>query len=286
MILFKKKYQQIFSHFSFQNSTDVIIPESDDEEEGSDDGDANERSQIHVFSPRTRRSITGRRSIKPMFNRSDDEEDDEIFTDEIASNETNASHSSDYKSAEDSKDKDNFKRNRSIAPNDSTIIKTPNAKRFSHNISSSTPSRSMTETPDIDFSDKSAEAEASSIQISSSHSEIEMKSISIDSVVLLNSSDEENHMPNISKIDFKSVQGTSTPGTSGKLIQPKLPFGRKQQKSNKKYVSRDYYNKKQDELIKTKDELTSNKDVRSIIRFFKKIKIHNKFFVFSKLAIK
>lgn len=253
-----KNFKSIFLIFHFQNSTDVVIPESDDEEADSDDGDANERSQIHVFSPRTRRSITGRRSIKPMFHRSDDEDDDEIFSDEIVNNETNASHSSDYKSAEES-NTDNFKRNRSIAPNDSTIIKTPNAKRFSHNISSSTPSRSMTETPDIDFSDKSAEAETSSIQINSSHSEIEMKSISSDSVVLLNSSDEENYKP--STIDFKDVQGTSTPGTSGKLIQPKLPFGRKPLQLNKQYVSRDYYNKKEEELIKHKSEVTSTEDV-------------------------
>lgn len=216
---------------------------------------------MHVFSPRTRRSITGRRSIKPKTYDSD-EDDDEIFSDASASIVSQSNDNN--KSAEASQYYDtteNFKRNRSIAPNDSAIIKTPKAKRFSQNrvdMSTSTPSRS---TPDIEFSDKSNVSETSSIQISSSDKEV--KSVMDDSIVVLNSSDEENHKPaaNSTTIDFKGV-GTSTPGTSGKLIQPKLPFGRKPLTSSKTFVSRDYYTKKEDELFRMKQELAQNEDVR------------------------
>lgn len=91
-----------------------------------------------------------------------------------------------------------------------------------------------------------------------------MKSILSDSssVVLLNSSNEENHKPyaDSTTIDFKGV-GSSTPGTSGKLVQPKLPFGRQPLKSSKKFVSRDYYNKKSDELVKLKQEQLHNSEL-------------------------
>lgn len=215
---------------------------------------------MHVFSPRTRRSITGRRSIKPKFDDSD-EDDDEIFSDASASVASQSNGIEQSPEASEYYDTtENFKRNRSIAPNDSAVIKTPKAKRFSQNrvdMSTSTPSRS---TPDIEFSDKSNVSETSSIQISSSDKE--MKSIMDDSIVVLNSSDEENHKPaaNSTTIDFKGV-GTSTPGRSGKLIQPKLSFARKPLTSSKTFVSREYYTKKEDELFKTKQELTQNEDV-------------------------
>lgn len=247
---------------------------------------------MHVFSPRTRRSITGRRSIKPKFHDSD-ADDDEIFSDASASV---ASQSNDIDQSADASQyydtTENFKRNRSIVPNDSAIIKTPKAKRFSQNrvnMSTSTPSRS---TPDIEFSDKSNENETSSIQISSSDKE--MKSIMDDSIVVLNSSDEENQEPvaNSTTIDFKGV-GTSTPGTSGKLIQPKLPFGRKPVTSSKTFVSRDYYTKKEDELFRTKQELTQNDDVGFnanfiycfLFSFFLVLNIQFHFFVIHELAI-
>lgn len=235
---------------------------------------------MHVFSPRTRRSITGRRSIHFPSIESDD---DEIFTNEDSS-EANRSRSTDYKSAEGSKiiessiddddhrQSESAKRNRSIAPNDSAMIRTPNSKRFSVNASNvsaslttSTPSRSRS-TPDIEFSLENSDAsKSSSIHIHSSNSEQEMKSTLNDSsVVLLNSSDEENHAPyaNSTAVDFKSVAGTSTPGSSSvRLIQPKLQFGTKQS-TTKVLVSREYYQQKSDELAHEKQEL---KDIENLL---------------------
>lgn len=254
-----------FREFPFQNSDDesIHVPESDCSED--DDDYEKERSQMHVFSPRTRRSITGRRSIKPF--RADSEDDDDDDDDEIFSNdplnESTASGSSVYKSAEEKENDaaEHIKRNRSIAPNDS--MRTPNAKRFSLNnadISASTPSHSNA-TPDIEFSINSNASQTSDMaQITGSSLEIDKKSMS--DVVLLDSSDEENRQPfaNSTRIDFKGV-GTSTPGTSGKLVQPKLPFGRQQLKTSKTFVSRDYYNKKSDELIRIKQEHTHNTEL-------------------------
>lgn len=159
-----------------------VIPETedDDEEEDDDKGtdddknetskmdsdedvDQNEVSQIHCFSPRTRRSITGRRSILPVANSSnEDASDDDIFAsdDEFSapSNNNNNSSSIDktkahtesiaYKSADTTIDdedesrsnddssiqRENSKRNRSIHINDSAVntsMRTPNPKRFS-----------------------------------------------------------------------------------------------------------------------------------------------------------
>lgn len=240
-----------------------VIPETD-EDDIDDEENKNEMSQIHAFSPRTRRSITGRRSIRlPIEDDSFEFEDD----DEILSNghDTNSKDSSDYKSIETPIDINSsdefigaqaFKRNRSVVPNNSTLIKTPNPKRFSQNLSSSTPSRS---TPDIEFSDKSSDSHTSGIQIQSiqsSHSEY-MKSIiqDDDSIVFLNSSDEENSAPNV---DFKNIAGTSTPGV--KLIQPKLQFGRNVGNSTN-FVSREFYNQKEEALAQLRQELKDNEEL-------------------------
>lgn len=247
----------------------MVIPETDEEDD--DFVDEMEVSQIHVFSPRTRRSITGRRSNAFARVESDD--------DEIISNETSQSRSSQFKSAESSKvdssideyehiKSEQIKRNRSIAPNESISTKTPNAKRQSVNMSNvssapttSTPSRS---TPNIEFSDRSDESGMSGIQIQSSHSENEMKStLNESSVVLLNSSDEENHasFANSTTLNFKSIN-SSTPGPStSKMVQPKLQFGQSSQKSKKLFVSRDFYNKKNDELLRERSELKDNENL-------------------------
>lgn len=230
-------------------------------------------SQIHCFSPRTRRSITGRRSIKLPAVESDDDEilftDDEKIdekTDENSNEKSNENtlplySSTEIKSNEVTKEidvshdngtdqRDNSKRNRSIAPNDSTTIRTPNPKRFSINGSNrsllhSTPSKSS---HDIEFTDGSNASK--SISIESSHSDYEMESVenNNDSIVLLNSSDEENTKPmaNSTAVNFK----VQTPGV--KFVQPKLSFSGK---SNKKFVSRAFYQQKEDALIKLRQEL-------------------------------
>lgn len=239
--------------------TSEVIPATDDE----DDDEEHERSELHVFSPRTRRSISGRRSMK--FQRIESDED-EILSNEHNS-ESNASHSTgEFKSAEASKldestnenDRSEHvdrlsinKRNRSFVPNDSITIKTPNAKRFSLNVSNqsqslitSTPSRS---TPDIEFSDRSDDSKSSVLQIEESHSETDIKSILQDSsIVLLNSSDEENHA-----LIANNTTNVGASTSTGRLIQPKLPFGKL---TTKQFVSRDYYNQKVDALAKAKQE--------------------------------
>lgn len=221
---------------------------------------------MHVFSPRTRRTITGRRSIMPA----NESEDDDIFDSEVNS-------SDEYKSAEaaevdltiddEAGHSENSKRNRSIVVNNSMITKTPNAKRFSGigaNITTSpitsTPHRS---TPDIEFSDKSNESKASDIEINSSHSDQEIKSIADDSVVLLNSSDESDLKPiaNSTTVDLKGAAAfTSTPGNS-KYVQPKLGFPRNPMKMTKNYVSRAFYNHEVDELTKLKLEVKENEEL-------------------------
>lgn len=219
-----------------------------------------------VYSPRTRRTITGRRST---FHKPVESDEDEIFPEERSE-----SHSSDYKSAEVSKElelsndfendrSENVKRNRSVVNvHDISAIKTPNAKRVSLNRDrshtspqTSTPSRTIS--PDIDFSDKVNGIDAS-YRIQSDQS----ASSSNASVVILNSSDEENHQPNKSGLDFKGAHA-STPGpsTSIKLIQPKLPFDRKPIKSSKTFVSRAYYEQKADELVVAKKELKDNTEL-------------------------
>lgn len=257
-------YFDISVFFIFVQEIDqVVIPETDDDE----DDDENETSQIHCFSPRTRRSITGRRSIKlPAV----DSEDDEIFTDDEKPQ--NSAPSSEYKSAEETKEEEsdddqemgaasNYKRNRSLAPNDSAIIRTPNPKRFSMNASNkssslmhSTPSRSL----NIENSDRSDAEKTSSIEIESSHEEYRMKSMhnDSDSIVLLNSSDEENTNPraNSTAFNFNGTTSSSTP-SGVKLVQPKLNFNGNKGKT---FVSRAYYTKKQDELNALRQELKEN----------------------------
>lgn len=238
-----------------------VIPETDDEDE-----DDNERSELHVFSPRTRRSITGRRSMNIQRVESDE---DDIFSDEDHNigAKANDSTSTEYRLAETTKldespdaaesdQLEKFKRNRSFAPNDSTTINTPKAKRFSINsaTASSTPSRSI---PDIEFSDKSDDSRSSGIHIS--HSEGEMKSALHDSsIVLLNSSDEENRAPANTSKYFNDAK-SSTP--SVKLIQPKLQFGTAATKAAKKFVSRNYYDQKADAIAKAKQELKDNEQL-------------------------
>lgn len=159
-------------------SKESVIPETEDEDgdgtdnddrngkhiaDSDDDVDQNELSQIHCFSPRTRRSITGRRSILPTANASneEDESDDDIFDDDDdeftpINNNNNSSSSridktkdstdtSAYKSADGNDDdgsqdddssihNENSKRNRSINMHESVVntsMRTPNPKRFS-----------------------------------------------------------------------------------------------------------------------------------------------------------
>lgn len=299
---------------SNSDDSDSVIPETDDdggeeeEEEDKDtndngnnasahtkskvesdeDVDQNETSQIHCFSPRTRRSITGRRSILPAANSSNDDDDDDIFSsgDEYSTsnnNETKApTETSAYKSAEslssmdeteedaDSAiERENSKRNRSIQMNESIAapFRTPNPKRFSgigknggggDRSADVSDDQFRTSTPSIEFSDKSADgsSKTSDIEIHSDHSD-SLKSIAHDiSVVSLNSSDEENHKP---ILNSTTIQPRGATGAIPK-IQPKLNFNRKPA-ALKSFVSRAFYQQKTNELTELQNELTECKNL-------------------------
>lgn len=206
----------------------------------------------------------------------DSDDDDLIFSNDPNSDDQ-SSHSSEYKSAAEmskafdlsSEDKqtalETMKRNRSGIANDSAIIKTPNPKRFSEgganksrSILTSTPSRS---TPDIEFSDRSDESKTSGIHvqsIQSSDSESMKSILRDDSVVLLNSSEEENHEPQANSTAFGAK--SLTPGNV-KLVQPKLRFGRPPFGAKKTFVSRDYYNKEAESVAQSKQELKDNEEL-------------------------
>lgn len=187
-----------------------------------------------------------------------DEENQSLVESSLGSEHKSSEASKDFHSTNDNDEADNLKRDRSLAPMNSSI-RTPQAKRFSLNkpnlslsLQTSTPYRSG---HNIEYSDESMGSKSQNSVEIDDNSEVELKSIKYDnddSVVLLNSSDEENHGP-IANSTFMDL--TSKPGASKPLVQPKIQFSKQTAKSQVNFVSRDYYQKKQDALFQLKKEL-------------------------------
>lgn len=206
------------------------MPDTDDEEE--------EKlfQEIHI-SPKTRRSITGRRSIVPgrlsmvpqtsdIVENSDDN-DDEFFK----------------MSTADSKSDDGL-------PDDAVELSSVHVDSFGFDIDQSNPAEGS----------GSGAVKRNTDYIDSINSDDESNSKhSRSSIIDLDSDDsDDDYVPDIKDVsDFGRSTTTSTPGPSKNWIQPKLQDAMKM----KKYVSQEFYEKKERELNATRVELRDLMDL-------------------------